>query len=590
MTIAYRGGGQNASSSADTTNVSMSATAQSGDYLIATCAWDSSSGTVTWPSGFTQRGILNSTVNGGSSAWADKIAGGSEPSSYTISENSGSTSIAAGVVAYSVVDNTTPRDVTPTALLSGSASDPWSVIATGVATGTANRFLVWIGSCDQNGGGTVTSSPPSASPATWTERVDVSDTVWSNVAICDCLDVAGTYTSNVTGVQTSATSTTAGRMGYLIALRPDTGGGDTQAATTGIFDPDWYADAWFDTDSIAAAWFDTDWIEVSTGGAVTHSTSGTITGQGSSISGTAAHKAKHTSNGILVGQGSTITGTASRYRLHASSGALVGQSSVITGTALRYRFHTSSGVIVGQGSVVSGTSRRYRLYSTSGVLTGQGATIAGTAAHRVKHTTSGSLAGQTSLITGNAVRFRLFSTTGILSGQGSVVSGTANRIDGTGGPVTHSATGVLSGQGSIVSGTSVHRVKHSTSGVLSGQNSIIAGSSRRWATHSASGVLSGQLAIISASATHKAKHTTSGILIGDGAVIVGSASLTSSTIIIDGIGISLEGAFKDNKLHYEFNKNSLKYNIDESKLDYEFPLQLIDYSISYNKLDYEVLK
>lgn len=227
MAIAYRGGGQNYNASADTVNVSMSATAQSGDYLIATCAWDATSGTVTWPSGFTQRGILTSTVNGGRTAWADKIAGGSEPSSYTISENSGSTSIAAGVVAYSGVDNTTPRDVTPTALLSPSDGDPYDVIATGVATGTANRWLVWIGGIDQNGGGAITSSPPSASPATWTERVDVSDLVWSNIAVYDCTDVAGTHTSNVTAVQTSPTTGSGGPMGYLIALRPDSGGGVT---------------------------------------------------------------------------------------------------------------------------------------------------------------------------------------------------------------------------------------------------------------------------------------------------------------------------------------------------------------------------
>ena len=219
MTIAYRGGGQNAALSVNSLVVTMSTTAQNGDYLIALAAHDiATASTYTWPSGFTERGKVTSTVDGGTFAWADNIGGASEPSTYTIAVDNSGSNFAVGVVAYSGGDTTTPRDVTPTSNSLGTQASPWDVTATGVATGSANRLLIWMGSTDNTSLGTVTSAVPAASPATWTERLDTSDTNWVNLAVCDCPDTAGTYTSDVTGVQTLGTSN-GGRMAFLIALR-----------------------------------------------------------------------------------------------------------------------------------------------------------------------------------------------------------------------------------------------------------------------------------------------------------------------------------------------------------------------------------
>lgn len=46
----------------------------------------------------------------------------------------------------------------------------------------------------------------------------------------------------------------------------------------------------------------------------------------------------HTTTGILTGQGSTVVGTATRFRTFATSGALVGPGATVVGFADRFRF------------------------------------------------------------------------------------------------------------------------------------------------------------------------------------------------------------------------------------------------------------
>jgi len=74
--------------------------------------------------------------------------------------------------------------------------------------------------------------------------------------------------------------------------------------------------------------------------AVTHATTGALTGPGSAIVGTAAHAAKHTTTGVLTGQGSTVVGSASRFRTFATSGVLTGQGSAVVGSADHATFVT----------------------------------------------------------------------------------------------------------------------------------------------------------------------------------------------------------------------------------------------------------
>ncbi len=167
----------------------------------------------------------------------------------------------------------------------------------------------------------------------------------------------------------------------------------------------------------------------------------------------------HPTSGTLTGPGSTVTGTASRTSpsvTHATTGTLTGAGSTLDGTAARTRVHATSGTLTGAGSTLAGTADRQDAplnvtHDTSGVLTGAGSTLAGTASSATTRTTTGVLTGQGSTVTGTAARFRAMSTSGTLVGAGSTVTGTAARV---GLPVTHATTGILVGSGSIVAGTS----------------------------------------------------------------------------------------------------------------------------------------
>lgn len=91
--------------------------------------------------------------------------------------------------------------------------------------------------------------------------------------------------------------------------------------------------------------------------AVTHTTTGALTGAGSTVAGTSAHIAKHATSGALVGAGATLSGAAARAGnavTHETTGALVGAGSVVAGAVARLRVMTTSGVLIGPGSVIAG--------------------------------------------------------------------------------------------------------------------------------------------------------------------------------------------------------------------------------------------
>ena len=173
-------------------------------------------------------------------------------------------------------------------------------------------------------------------------------------------------------------------------------------------------------------------IAAAAGGATTHTTTGALTGQGSTVAGIAAHIAVHGTSGALTGQIGSVSGTANRFRAMSSSGALVGQGATIVGSAARAggaTTHDTSGALTGQGATLSGTAARFRAFSASGALTGQGSAIVGTAVHNVPHATSG-----------------------VLAGQGSTIAGTAAR---TGTPVSHDTSGALVGSGAVINGSAM---------------------------------------------------------------------------------------------------------------------------------------
>ncbi len=217
----------------------------------------------------------------------------------------------------------------------------------------------------------------------------------------------------------------------------------------------------------------TIFVDQAGAGAATHTTTGALTGPGTTVAGTAAHLTLHTTTGALTGPGATAAGTADHLTLHTTTGALTGQSATVAGTSVHTPLgHATTGVLTGQGAVVAGTAAHQ--HATTGVLTGPGATVAGTATH-----------------------FALHTTTGVLTGPGAVVDGTAVHT----GAASHDTSGVLTGPGAVVTGAAVHLSLHSTNGIVVGPGAAVAGV-----------------------AAHKVVHLSTGALLGQGAVVVGAAA------------------------------------------------------------------
>ena len=262
---------------------------------------------------------------------------------------------------------------------------------------------------------------------------------------------------------------------------------------------------------------------------VTHATTGTLTGPGSTVVGSASNFTSHATSGVLTGPGSTVDGSAARAGAtvtHATTGVLTGQGSTVVGSASSATTRASSGVLIGPGSTIVGSAARTRAHPSTGVLVGAGSTVVGSASSATTRPSSGVLVGPGSVIVGSASRTGstvTHDTSGTLVGPGSTVVGSASSA------TVRTSSGVLVGQGSAVVGTAAHVAKHSTSGVLTGQGSTVTGSATRFRTHDTSGVLTGADAIIVGAAsisTGPVAHATSGSLVGAGAVIVGSAGRT----------------------------------------------------------------
>jgi len=119
------------------------------------------------------------------------------------------------------------------------------------------------------------------------------------------------------------------------------------------------------------------------GGPVTHTTTGVLSGQGTSITGTAAYIAIHSTSGVLQGaSGGGLAGSAARFRAMASTGALAGSGASISGTAARSAVgvHDAGGALQATGASIAGTAAHIAIHGTSGSLQGPGAIIAGLAA------------------------------------------------------------------------------------------------------------------------------------------------------------------------------------------------------------------
>lgn len=125
----------------------------------------------------------------------------------------------------------------------------------------------------------------------------------------------------------------------------------------GVFDNEW-------SNEYCLEWFNNPWqlfkgqsLKLFTQSPV-HTSSGSLVGQGTVLSGNAQHIISHSINGSLSGQGSIITGNSQRERSHLSSGIIAGQGSIIVGSSTITKSHQVNGILIGQISLLSGVSTK----------------------------------------------------------------------------------------------------------------------------------------------------------------------------------------------------------------------------------------
>jgi hypothetical protein len=218
-----------------TTSVTISAPAglMPNDVMIAAihCGWCNSGSAITAPAGWT---LINQTSNTGSGCGSGntsiqlatfyKVAGASEPSSYTFTGNTNQMYVG-GIVAYSGINTVTPVNVNSN---NGGQDACGAITASGVTTTAACTRLVNVFICSVNSSATNIIPQPSL-----TERVDVGTTgnhPWGN----ENLEISDESFSSAgaTGSRTAALSGCSGTgwitAGQMIALEAST--------TTGIND------------------------------------------------------------------------------------------------------------------------------------------------------------------------------------------------------------------------------------------------------------------------------------------------------------------------------------------------------------------
>ncbi|MDO8540474.1 MAG: choice-of-anchor D domain-containing protein [Opitutaceae bacterium] len=142
----------------------------SGDFMLAGVSVGSTA-TITPPSGWT---LVRSISDGLKMSVYRKLAGASEPSSYTWSIST-SSKIAGGIVAFSSLNATTPIQVENGVAHTTATSKPHTT-PTIATTGSATWLVSFFG--DRNGTGS-TWTPPSGA----TERVDTRSTGTSAVSV-----------------------------------------------------------------------------------------------------------------------------------------------------------------------------------------------------------------------------------------------------------------------------------------------------------------------------------------------------------------------------------------------------------------------
>lgn len=215
MAIAERGTATNNGAGTGVTNIltlTKPTGVVSGDLLIACITEDSvTTSGVSIPTGWTR--LISAVVSSGNTLYGAmyyKVAGGSEPSSYSWGNMTGFTD--ANLIAYSGVDNTTSFDVT-----SSSANGTANLTIPGITTVTNGAQLLIAG-------GNWTGNTPTAT-AGYTKETTQSD----GNAIFDKSQATAGATGTV-----AYNGGSSSQVAFLLALRPAGGGGAIVSGTANM--------------------------------------------------------------------------------------------------------------------------------------------------------------------------------------------------------------------------------------------------------------------------------------------------------------------------------------------------------------------
>lgn len=225
MTIAFLAATAD-NSSFHTATINAPTGTTNGTFLVCWCVTDSNGNvmTVTGGTTWTVLTTLQTTFDGQDLYCAYKIAGPSEPASYTrsITGSGGSTAGTGGILAFSGVDTTTPLNVTYTTNVNNTGqASPWNLVATSLTTTVSGCMLVMIVGDDVNGGGfTVTHTAPT-SPGSWTIGQQTSNGSSQGAIMYGTQPTAGS-TGAVTATG-AATGASAGTGIFLLPLNPLSG-------------------------------------------------------------------------------------------------------------------------------------------------------------------------------------------------------------------------------------------------------------------------------------------------------------------------------------------------------------------------------
>lgn len=230
MAIAHRATTSASFGSGTSNTVGKPAGTVSGDYVGFQTVVDTSTTSASAPTGGSSWGTalgggtqFVTNGDGQASTIFHKIAGASEPASYTINPGTGSPQTAV-CTAYSGVDAAI-TDATPVINNPNSVSVPSSPVTitwNSITTVTANAMVLLFATTDWNSGTACTYTDP----ASTNRRVAETPANFTNGYLADFTQVSAGATGSKTG-----SSTRSGNVGnsisYTIALKPDAGSGST---------------------------------------------------------------------------------------------------------------------------------------------------------------------------------------------------------------------------------------------------------------------------------------------------------------------------------------------------------------------------